>query len=334
MSLFKVSSSPHIRHEDTTRILMSDVVIALIPSLIFGVYIFGLRALFLTLVSVASCVLFEALYNKLMKKPCTVSDMSAVVSGILLAFNLPVAVPAWLVIVGAAFAMIIVKALFGGLGKNIVNPVLAARVFLFASWPSYMTTYPATMERVNSFSFGAPKLQSAVDAQSSATVLTNLKNGVIPEDTELFDIILGKMSGCIGEIASLLLILGGLYLICRRVITWHIPVCFVATVALLTFIFAPDGVNSATFMLYELFSGGLLLGAFFMATDYVTSPATRGGRIIFGIGCGALTVFIRFFGGYPEGVSFAILIMNLFVWYLDRAFKPTKFGGGKPSAKA
>jgi len=158
--------------------------------------------------------------------------------------------------------------------------------------------------------------------------------GVIPEDTELFDIILGKMSGCIGEIASLLLILGGLYLICRRVITWHIPVCFVATVALLTFIFAPDGVNSATFMLYELFSGGLLLGAFFMATDYVTSPATRGGRIIFGIGCGALTVFIRFFGGYPEGVSFAILIMNLFVWYLDRAFKPTKFGGGKPSAKA
>lgn len=334
MSLFKVSSSPHIRHEDTTRILMSDVIIALIPALIYGVYIFGLRALYLTLVSVASCVLFEALYNKLMKKPCTVGDMSAVVSGILLAFNMPVAVPVWLVIIGAAFAMIMVKALFGGIGKNIVNPVLAARVFLFASWPSYMTTYPATLERVNSFSFGAPELKPVLDAQSSATILTSLKNGEIPENADLFDIILGKMSGCIGEIASLLLILGGLYLICRRVITWHIPVTFIATVALLTFIFAPDTHSATDFMLYEIFSGGLLLGAFFMATDYVTSPATRGGRIIFGIGCGSITVFIRFFGGYPEGVSFAILIMNLFVWYLDRAFKPTKFGGGRKNAKA
>ncbi|MBQ9975576.1 MAG: RnfABCDGE type electron transport complex subunit D [Clostridia bacterium] len=327
MSLLKVSSSPHVRHEDTTRIIMSDVVIALIPSLIFGVYVFGLRALFLTLISVLTCVLSEAIYNKLMKKPSTVRDMSAVVSGILLAFNLPVTAPAWLPVIGGIFAMIIVKALFGGIGKNIMNPVLAARVFLFASWPSHMTRYSAPLESVNSFMIGAP------DAVSSATTLTDLKNGIIPS-VDLFDLILGKTAGCIGEVSSLLLLAGGLYLLVRRIITWHIPVSFIATVAVLTLAFAPDGVSNITFMLYELFSGGLILGAVFMATDYVTSPVTRGGRIIFGIGCGLMTVFIRFFGGYPEGVSFAILIMNLFVWYLDRAFKPTKFGGGRKNAKA
>jgi electron transport complex protein RnfD len=333
MSLLKVSSSPHIRHEDTTRVLMSDVVISLCPALIFGVYIFGLRVLALTALSILSCVASEALYNKLMKKPSTVSDMSAVVSGILLAFNIPVSAPLWLPVAGGVFAMILVKALFGGIGKNIVNPVLAARVFLFNSWPSYMGNGAFTnpLYSINSFSIGSPEI--APDAISSATVLTELKNGVLPQ-TELFDLIIGKAPGCIGEVSSLLLLAGGLYLLVRRVITWHIPVSFLGTVAILTLLFAPDTIPAHTFMLYELFSGGLILGAVFMATDYVTSPVTKKGRIIFGIGCGAITVFIRFFGGYPEGVSFAILIMNLFVWYLDRAFKPVKFGGGRKNAKA
>lgn len=334
MSLLKVSSSPHIRHEDTTSVLMSDVIIALIPALIYGVFIFGMRALFLALISVATCVLSEAIYNKLMKKPSTVGDLSAVVSGILLVFNLPVNAPAWMPIAGGLFAMIVVKALFGGIGKNIVNPVLAARVFLFASWPSYMTFYTAPItQRISSFSWRSPVNVYAEDAVSSATMLTSLKNDLLP-DIDLYDVILGKTAGCIGETSSLLLLAGGLYLLVRRVITWHIPVSFIGTVAILTFIFAPAEVSNLHFMLYEVFSGGLILGAIFMATDYVTSPVTRGGRIIFGMGCGLLTLFIRFFGGYPEGVSFAILIMNLFVWYLDRAFKPTKFGGGKKNAKA
>ncbi len=327
MSLLKVTSSPHIRHEDTTRVIMSDVILALFPALIYGVYIFGARAAFLTVLSVLSCVISEFIFCKIMKKPSSIGDLSAVVSGILLAFNLPVTAPAWLVVVGGVFAMILVKALFGGIGKNIVNPVLAARVFLFASWPSHMTFYSAPLDRINSLSFGA------VDAVSSATTLTELKNGIVP-DVELFDLIIGKKAGCIGEVSSLLLLAGGLYLLSRRVITWHIPVSFIGTVALLTLVFAPSSADSVSFMLYELFSGGLFLGAVFMATDYVTSPVTKMGRIIFGIGCGALTVFIRFFGGYPEGVSFAILIMNLFVWYLDRAFKPTRFGGGRKNAKA
>ncbi len=327
MSLLKVTSSPHIRHEDTTRVLMSDVIIALLPALVYGTYIFGARAAFLTLVSILSCVLSEFILCKITKKPSSTGDLSAVVSGILLAFNVPVTSPAWMVFIGGVFAMVLVKGLFGGIGKNIVNPVLAARVFLFASWPSHMTFYSAPLDRIHSLSIGA------VDAVSSATTLTSLKNGIIP-DASLYDLIIGKTAGCIGEVSSLLLIAGGLYLIVRRVISWHIPVSFIGTVALLTFFFAPEAVDPTSFMLYELFSGGLFLGAVFMATDYVTSPVTSWGRIIFGVGCGALTVFIRFFGGYPEGVSFAILIMNLFVWYLDRAFKPTRFGGGRKNAKA
>ena len=327
MSLLKVSSSPHIRHEDTTRVIMSDVTIALIPALIYGIYVFGFRALYITIVSVLSCVLSEAVYNKILKLQNTTSDLSAVVSGLLLALNLPVTVPLWLPIVGGVFAMIVVKALFGGIGKNIVNPVLAARVFLFISWPSYLTSFTSPLDRINSFAIGAP------DAISSATILPELKNGVIP-DVELYDLLIGNVPGCIGEVSSTLLILGGLYLISRRVITWHIPTIYIATVALLTLIISPAGVNPVEFMLYEVFSGGLILGAIFMATDYVTCPVTKWGRIIYAFGCGALTVFIRLFGGYPEGVSFAILIMNLFVWYLDRAFKPTKFGGGKQNEKA
>lgn len=325
MGLLKVSASPHIRHEDTTKVLMSDVIVALIPLLIWGTYVYGLRVLTVTAISIISCVVFEALFNIILKKKVPVGDLSAVVSGLLLAFNLPATIPLWIPVVGALFAMVIVKGLFGGLGKNFMNPVLAARVFLFGSWPSHMTNYSAPLERLSAF--------GKVDTVSSATSLTVLKNGALPEEST-FELFIGNMSGCIGEISALLILAGGVYLIVRKVITWHIPVSFIGTVAILTFAFAPDGISNFGFMLAELFSGGLMLGAVFMATDYVTSPVTAKGRIIYGIGCGALSVFIRFFGGYPEGVSFAILIMNLFVWYLDRATKPTKFGGGVKNAKA
>lgn len=324
MGLLKVSASPHIRHEDTTRILMSDVILAMIPLLIWGAYIFGLRVLTVTAVSIVSCVVFEALFNLILKKKIPVGDMSAVVSGILLAFNLPATIPLWIPVIGSFFAMVVAKGLFGGLGKNFMNPVLAARVFLFGSWPSHMTAYSAPLERLSAF--------GKIDAVSSATTLTELKNGALPSE-DIFDLFIGNMSGCIGEVSAMLILAGGIYLLVRKVITWHIPVSVIATVAVLTFAFAPEGVNNLDFMLAELLSGGVMLGAVFMATDYVTSPATAKGRIIYGIGIGALTVFIRFFGGYPEGVSFAILIMNLFVWYLDRATKPRKFGGIK-NAKA
>ena len=330
MGLLKVSASPHIRHEDNTRVLMSDVIIAMIPLLIWGAYIFGLRVLTVTAVSVAACVIFEALFNLILKKKIPVGDMSAVVSGMLLAFNLPAGIPLWIPVVGAFFAMIVVKGLFGGLGKNFMNPVLAARVFLFGSWPAHMTAYTEPLVRLPAFG-ALPEM--APDAVSSATTLTVLKEGALPGDN-IFDMFIGNMKGCIGEISALLILAGGLYLLVRRVITWHISVSFIATVALLTFIFAPDGISAFDYMLAELCSGGLMLGAVFMATDYVTSPVTSKGRLIYGVGCGALTVFIRFLGGYPEGVSFAIIIMNLFVWYLDKATKPTKFGGGKANAKA
>ncbi len=325
MGLLKVSASPHIRHEDNTRVLMSDVIIAMIPLIIWGAYIFGLRVLTVTAISVVSCIVFEALFNLLLKKPLPTSDLSAVVSGILLAFNLPAGIPLWIPVIGALFAMVMVKGLFGGIGKNFMNPVLAARVFLFGSWPAHMTTYTEPLTKL-------PVL-GKFDAVSAATTLSSLKKDTLPAD-DLWDMFLGKMSGCIGEISALLILVCGLYLIVRRVITWHIPVSFIATVAILTFAFAPEGVSNLSFMLAELFSGGLMLGAVFMATDYVTSPVTPKGRLIYGVGCGALTVFIRFFGGYPEGVSFAILIMNLFVWYLDKGTKPTKFGGGVKNAKA
>lgn len=325
MGLLKVSPSPHIRHEDTTRVLMSDVILAMIPLLIWGAYIFGLRVLTVTAVSVVSCVLFEALFNVLLKKKIPVGDLSAVVSGILLAFNLPASIPLWIPVVGAFFAMVVVKGLFGGIGKNFMNPVLAARVFLFGSWPSHMTAYSEPLVRL--------PLIGGVDTVSSATTLTVLKNGEMPTE-DIFDMFIGNMSGCIGEISALLILAGGVYLLVRRVITWHISVSFIATVAVLAFAFAPEGVSNLDYMLAELFSGGLMLGAVFMATDYVTSPVTVKGRLIYGVGCGVLTVFIRFLGGYPEGVSFAIIIMNLFVWYLDKSTKPTKFGGGKVNAKA
>lgn len=310
----KMSASPHVHNPITTTHLMLDVIIALLPAFAWSVYVFGLRSLALTAVSVVSCVVFEFLYRKLMKKPNSVGDLSAVVTGMLLAFCLPSTMPFWTAVVGAFFAIVIVKQLYGGIGKNVVNPALAARVFLFLSFSEEISRYDAPR------TFG-------VDAVSGATPLAHLQKGELPE-LGLFDMFLGDMPGCLGEVSVSLLLLGGVYLLLRRVITWHIPVSYLATVAVLTFVFHPTGTDALTFMLYELCAGGLILGAFFMATDYVTSPVTSTGRLIYGVGCGLITVFIRYFG-YAEGVSFAILIMNLFTLALDKLTKPVYFGGGK-----
>lgn len=320
-----MTASPHIKSPIKTKNIMADVILALMPALFWSIYVFGMRSLSITLISVISCVAFEYLYRKLMKKSNTISDLSAAVTGILLAFSLPVSVPLWLPVVGAFFAIVIVKQLYGGIGKNVVNPALASRVFLFIAYPGELVAFTKPYVHL-------PALKMSVtiseDITAGATPLDSLKTGTLPE-TDTVSCLLGGIAGCIGEISATLLILGGIYLICRKVISWHIPVIYLATVAIISFIFPAGDTSGLEFMQYQLFSGGLMLGAIFMATDYVTSPVTKKGKVIFGIGCGLITVFIRYFGGYPEGVSFAILIMNLFVWYLDKGTKPVSFGGAK-----
>lgn len=321
MDLLKVSTAPHIKGNRTTRTLMLEVIIALIPAFIWAIYIFGMRVLTLTALSILCCILFEALFEKMTDRKNTVGDFSAVLSGMLLAFNLPVSAPLYFCVIGAFFAIVIVKQLFGGLGKNIVNPVLAARVFLVLSFPEQMRAYVSPMTHPS-------PLALTVDVPQSPVLLDQLRDTTLPENLSLFDLFLGRQSGYIGEISILLLSIGGLYLIFRRVISPLIPLSFVGTVALLTFFFPQmDSAVAWEFMMAELLTGGLVLSAFFMATDYTTSPCTFKGRIIYGIGCGMITVFIRYFGASPEGVPFAVLMMNLFVWFLDRYAKPIKFGG-------
>lgn len=320
-TLLTVTPSPHIKTRENTASIMIDVLIALTPAFLYGVYIFGLRAVWIALVSVVSSVGFEALCEFILHKKVTVSDCSAAVTGILIAMNLPVSVPLWMPFVGGFFAIVVVKQLFGGIGKNFVNPALSARVFLL-SWASEMTRFTYPLSRLSEFSMNA----ADSDIIASATPLASLKNGVLPYDS-ITDMIFGKCAGCIGEVSSILLLAGGIYLLIRRVITWHIPVSYLGTVAIITFIFPKNGADNLSFMLYELFAGGLILGAVFMATDYATSPVTPRGHLIFGAGCGVITVLIRYFGAYPEGVSFSILIMNLLVWYIDKAAMPRRFGG-------
>lgn len=319
--MLAVAPSPHIKTPDTTATVMFDVILALLPAFIWGTYVFGTRALAVAAVSIAACIGFEAAAQFLLHRPVTISDLSAVVTGLLLAMNLPVSVPLWMPVVGAFFAIVVVKQIFGGIGKNFVNPALAARVFLF-SWASEMTAFSADGERVTSL---APVLAEG-DIVASATPLASLKTGSLPPET-IFDMFLGNHAGCTGEVMSLLLLAGGIFLLVQRVITWHIPVAYIGTVAALTFLFPRyDGMPLES-MLYELLAGGLILGAFFMATDYATSPVTPAGRLIFGVGCGLITVLIRYFGTYPEGVSFSILVMNLLVWYIDKVTMPRRFGG-------
>lgn len=311
-----VSVSPHIRHEDSTRMLMLDVIIGLVPAMVAAVYFFGWRALCVLLLSVASCMFFEWGYRKALKKDQTISDCSAVVTGILLALICPVTVSYWIVVIGAFFAIVVVKQLYGGIGKNFLNPALAARAFLF-SWPVVMTTWVAPGTAVSI-------LGSNADAVTSATPLSYMAAGTLPVQN-LMQLLMGNTGGCMGETSALLILMGGCYLMVRKVISYRIPLTFLGTVAVLTFLF-PQGNDNLTWMLSQLLSGGLMLGAFFMATDYVTSPVTKRGQVIFGVGCGALTVFIRYFGSYAEGVSYSILIMGACVFLLDKVGRPRRFG--------
>ncbi|WP_102401339.1 RnfABCDGE type electron transport complex subunit D [Haloimpatiens massiliensis] len=305
-SMLTLSSSPHIRSNETVNGIMRDVIIALIPAALAGIYFFKFRAALVMITAVVSAVFSEWLWQKLTKRQITINDLSAVVTGILIAFNVPVSIPLWMVAVGSAFAIIVVKQFFGGIGENIVNPALAGRAFLLSSWPSAMTTW-------------------TIDGATSATPLAILKGaeGNLPSLMNLF---VGHVGGCIGETSALALLIGFAYLLYRRVISYHIPVFYIGTVFILTTIIGRNGFMTGN-GIYEIFAGGLMLGAIFMATDYTTCPMTRKGQIIFAIGCGVLTSVIRIFSGaYPEGVSYSILIMNLFVPLIDKYVIPTKFG--------
>ena len=320
-----ISSSPHVHSPVTTRTIMRDVLIALLPALAASVYFFGLRALAVTLVSVAACLFFEWAWYKLMKKPNKIYDLSACVTGVLLAFVCPVTIPYWTIIVGAFFAIVIVKQLFGGIGRNFVNPALAGRAFMF-SWPVLMSTW------IKVGFENSANLLSNVDIETAATPLAAMHQGTFDETAgTILDLFTGNVGGCLGETSAIALLIGFAYLLIRKVINCRIPVAYIATVAVLAFLF-PQGNDRVTWMAAQVLGGGLMLGAIFMATDYVTSPVTRLGQIIFGIGCGVLTILIRYFGGYNEGVSYAILVMNCCVVLLDRIGRPTKFGAPKKEA--
>lgn len=314
--LLTLAPSPHVRRGVTTRRLMVDVLLALAPAAAFGVVAFGWRAAVILLLATGAAILAEYLAEKILHRPVTVSDCSAAVTGLLLGMNLPSTVPFYVPVVGSVFAIVVVKQIFGGIGKNIMNPALAARVFLMLAWTAKMTKF------VPAFAW-----MDGTDAVASATPLASLKNGA--SGGAVIDLFLGKCGGCIGEVSALCLLLGGVYLLVRRVIAWQIPAAMLGTVALLTLIFPRGDMGGVQFMASSLFSGGLMLGAIFMATDYVTSPVTAWGRVIYGAGCGALVVFLRYFSGYPEGVSFAILIMNALVWYIELLTKPRVYGKGR-----
>ncbi len=322
------TSSPHVRGNETTRSLMLDVIIALIPALAIGVYFSGPRALALTIVSVLGCVFFEWLYRKVMKKTKSIDDLSAVVTGMLLAFVCPVMMPYWMILVGDLFAIVVVKQLFGGIGMHFINPALGGRAFLLGSYAGVMTTWAAP----GSY---APLFGSTADVVTAATPMSYLHANNLADLEATYsvaDMFLGKIGGSVGEISALMLIIGGIYLIVRKVITFHIPVSYIATVAVLTLVF-PRGNSPVEWMLYNIFGGGLMLGAIFMATDYVTSPMTKKGQVIFGIGCGIFTVLIRYFGSYNEGVCYSIMVMNLLVALIDKNVKPTRFGSVKSAKK-
>ena len=318
-----LSSSPHAHSPNSTRRIMLDVCIALLPALIGAIVFFGARALTLTALSVAGCVFFEWAYRRIMKKDNTTGDLSAVVTGILVAFVCPVTLPFWTILIGDFFAIVVVKQLFGGIGANIVNPALAARAFLF-SWPVLMSNWVKV-----GFS-NAAGLLSTADAVTAATPMSAMHQGALPEES-ILDMFLGNIGGCIGETSALLLIIGFIYLLYRKVITARIPLAYIGTVAILAFLF-PQGNDRIAWMAAQVFGGGLMLGAIFMATDYVTSPLTKLGQIVYGIGCGVITILIRYFGGYSEGVTYAILCMNACAVLLDKIGRPVKFGAPKKEA--
>ena len=305
-NLLSLSASPHIHSGRSTSAIMRDVLIALVPTTVAGTVIFGLRALLVVAVCVISCVLLEALYNIIVKKDQTVGDLSAAVTGLLLALNLPANVPIWQCVVGCVFAIVLVKCLFGGIGRNLVNPAITARVLMLVAFSNLAkAAFPAN-----------------VDAASGATPLVQIDQGSSPS---LLDLFLGRHGGAIGEVCAAALLVGFVYLLISRVITWHIPVAYIGTVFLLSFVLE----GNATTALALILSGGLFIGAIFMATDYVTSPPTPLGKLVFGLGAGLLTFLIRYFGVYPEGVSFAILFMNILTPYIEKLGAFKVFGGRK-----
>jgi electron transport complex protein RnfD len=343
-----LSNPPHLRTDQSLRKIMWMVVIALLPATVYSVYLFGLKVLFPIIASIVAAVAAEALYQALMKKPVTVSDGSAVITGLLLAMNVPPDAPIWMIVIGSAFAIIIAKQLFGGLGFNIFNPALAARAFLIASWPVEMTAKWHKFSATNVFSIDLIRdnclSQNAFEVVTQATPLAALKEApallkemntpiscfydLIFSTASFKSLFIGNIGGCIGETSVLFLLIGGLFLLYKRVITWHIPVSFIGTVAvfMLMYYLLTDFPHPFKVVLYHVLSGGLFLGAIFMSTDMVTSPVTDKGMIIFGVGCGIITSVIRLWGGYPEGVSYSILLMNATVPLIDRYTKPRIFG--------
>ncbi len=307
MSQLTVSTSPHVHSEFTTRNIMCMVILALLPSGIMGTYFLGLRSLAVIATCIIACVASEYVWQKfVIKTKVTINDLSAALTGLLLAYNLPPSIPLWMAICGSIFAVIVVKQFYGGIGCNIVNPALAARAMMLISWPTAMTTW-------------------TVNGVSGATPLAAMKAGN-PVTLSCLNLWSGNMGGCIGETSSLLLIIGGIYLIWENVISWRIPVIYIVTAAILGSLFNHGG---GFYPVHEILTGGLLIGAFFMATDYTTSPMSAKGQIIYAFGCGLLTALIRTWGGYPEGVSFSILIMNIAVPLIDRYTEPRVFGAPK-----
>ncbi len=321
-----ISASPHVHSDRTSKRIMYDVVIALIPAFLVSLYVFGFSALIVTSIAVISCIVFEYLIQKfILKSEITISDGSALITGILLAFNVPSNLPIWMVIVGSLIAIGVAKLSFGGLGFNVFNPALVGRVFLLVCFPVQMTLWPAPI--VNN--------TSIVDAVTGETTLGIIKEGLLYGETmttlsskipSTIDLLMGSTSGSLGEMSAIAILLGGIYLLYRKVITWHIPLTILVTMIAFTGIFWLINPESYASPLIHILSGGALLGAFFMATDLVTSPMTKKGMVIFAIGIAVITVVIRYYGAYPEGISFAILIMNAFVPLINTYFKPRRFG--------
>lgn len=318
--LFHVSAAPHNRSTATTKDIMRDVMIALLPAGLFGIFNFGMHALMVTVITVLACVLTEYIFCRMINKPSTVGDYSAVVTGVLLAFNVPANFPLWMAALGGIFAILVVKMLFGGIGQNFMNPALAARAFLLISFPVRMTAF--AVEQVTNTTDYIQKGYAAVDGLSSATPLAALKAG---ESVDLLKMFLGQTGGTIGETSAIAILIGGIYLVCRRVISLRIPLTYIITLAIFVLLFGGQGFD-LNFMVAHVLGGGLLLGAFFMATDYVTSPITAKGQIVFGICCGLLTGLFRLMGGTAEGVSYAIIFSNLLVPLIDKATRQKSFG--------
>ena len=328
-----VAYQPQVKTDMDTRRIMLNVILALVPAVIFAIWQFGWNSLILISVSMASAVFFEWAYRKLLKKSNTIGDCSAALTGLLLALTLPTCAPWWLPIVGNFFGIVVVKQLYGGLGKNFLNPALAARAFLIASYAGLMTTWQAPNALVQVISESS-SMNPTLDAITMATPMSYLYSGEhMPSYFTLSNLFLGIKPGCIGEVCSLALLAGSAYLMIRDIIDWRIPCSFIGTVCVLCLIIGHEGYSNFEWMMYNLFSGSLFLGAFFMANDYATSPCTHGGHLLYGFGCGVITVLIRYFGSYPEGVSYGILIMNLCAWPIDKLFIRKPFGAEKEAAK-